>query len=72
MKGRKASPALAAHMAQEAAARLIAWAFFAAAIVAGAALGKGPALALGLMGGAFWLARPGPTEELDREAGRGR
>ena len=69
MKG--ASPALVAHVAQEAAARFFAAAFFAAAFFAAAFHGKGPALALALIGGAFHLARPGPSEALDKETGRG-
>ena len=68
---RGASPALVAHVAQEAAARVIAAAFMGAALVALACYGKGPALALAVIGGAFLLARPGPSEALDKESGRG-
>ena len=65
------SPALVGHMAQAAADRFLAAAFLAAALVAGACYGKGPALALALIGGAFHMARPGPCEALDKETGRG-
>lgn len=69
MKG--ASPALVANIAQEAAARIIAAAFMGAAVLALVFYGKGPALALAFIGGAFLLARPGPSEALDKESGRG-
>lgn len=69
MKG--ASPALMAHVAQAAAARFLTAAFLVAALVAGLIWGKGPALALALVAGAFYLARPGPSEALDKETGRG-
>lgn len=63
---------LAAHIGQERAARIMAAAFALAALV-GLALGyAGPALALALMGGAFNMARPGPSDDLDRMTGRGR
>ena len=68
---RGASPALVAHIAQEAAARLLALAFMGAAVLALAFYGKGPALALALVGAAFHMARPGPSADLDKVTGRG-
>ena len=63
--------ALVSHIAQEGAARAIAAAFFVAAFLAAFFDAKGPALGLALIGGAFLMARPGPSAALDKEAGRG-
>lgn len=65
------SAALFGHMAQDSAARLLALAFLVGALWAAAFHGKGAALALGLGAGLFHLARPGPSEALDKETGRG-
>lgn len=58
-------------MAQEGAARALAFGFWASALLALLAGRLGPALALGFLGGLFHLARPGPSAELDKETGRG-
>lgn len=68
MRGGKAK--LFGHMAQAGAARVIVAALILAALVA--AVWKGPAtgVAIGLAAGLFYLARPGPDDDLDRFTGR--
>lgn len=61
---------LFAHVAQESAARVLCLAFLALALGAAAFHSKGAALALALGAAAFHVARPGPSEALDKATGR--
>lgn len=62
---------LFAHVAQERAARVLALSFALFAVGAWAFFDRpGPALALALLAGAYNLARPGPSPDLDRVTGR--
>jgi len=61
---------LRGHMAAEGAARFLCLAFAPAAAVALFWKGLPHALAFALVAGVAYLARPGPSEELDRKTGR--
>lgn len=67
---KKDSPALRGHMAALRAAALGQWAATMAAAFAFIKEGLAAALALGLLAFVFYLARPGPCQDLDRETGR--
>lgn len=67
----KDDSAIFAHIAQERAARALVTLCLVAAFVAAAFHGKGAALALALAAGLFSMARPGPSESLDKATRRG-
>lgn len=66
----KARAQLRGHLAAEGAARFIQWAATLAAVLALIWEGLPAALALAGLAGLAYLARPGPSEELDRKTGR--
>lgn len=61
---------LRGHLAAEGAARACQWGATLAAVVALFWKGPAAALSLALLAGLAYLARPGPSEELDRKTGR--